>query len=258
MISAVTEALIEAFGDALAGLWLKGSGAKPWDSPLDYVPEISDVDFHVRVSGPDAAKSGEIDFALALHAAVEERFLAAVPSPTHTPRPQFLSIDQVESIPGYVPTPPDAVRTLRGPVPDGPGPLDASDVRRAEAERLVASGDPGVIWNAALGLLENPGHHIFRALRALSWYVSPLGGRVLCALGEDYASVWSANRTRIVTRLIELGQHEIAADIIRYYEAAWRFFLSGRTDTDSGREAFGNAIRMLKRGSAIGTAALAG
>jgi hypothetical protein len=70
--------------------------------------------------------------------------------------------------------------------------------------------------------------------------------------------VWSANRTRIVTRLIELGQHEIAADIIRYYEAAWRFFLSGRTDTDSGREAFGNAIRMLKRGSAIGTAALAG
>jgi hypothetical protein len=258
MVDAVTGALVETLGEDLNGLWLKGSAAKQWDSPLDYVPEISDVDFHVRIGGPGAARAGTIDVALDMHADVERRFLAAVPSPTHTPRPQFLSIDQVETIPGYVPTPLSAVRTLHGPVPEGPGPLDPAEVVRTESTRLVESGDPGVVWNASLGLLENPGHHLFRALRALSWYISPSGGRVLCARGCDFEWVWSANRTAIVGRLVEIGEDELADEIVRYYTAAWRFFLSGREDSTAGRQAFGSALRVLQLGAAVGSRALGG
>ena len=31
----------------IRGVYLKGSSVKAWESPLDYVPEISDVDIHV-------------------------------------------------------------------------------------------------------------------------------------------------------------------------------------------------------------------
>jgi hypothetical protein len=50
MVGAVAGALVARFGDAIAGLWFKGSAQKRWDSPLDYVPEISDVDIHVRAA----------------------------------------------------------------------------------------------------------------------------------------------------------------------------------------------------------------
>ena len=30
----------------IRGIYLKGSAQKEWDSPVDYVPEISDVDIH--------------------------------------------------------------------------------------------------------------------------------------------------------------------------------------------------------------------
>ena len=31
----------------IRAIYLKGSAVKAWESPLDYVPEISDVDMHV-------------------------------------------------------------------------------------------------------------------------------------------------------------------------------------------------------------------
>ena len=164
MVDAVTGALTETLGDALTGLWLKGSVSRTWDSPLDYVPELSDVDFHFAIAGPLA-----------------------------------LSTDRI---------------------------------------------------------LENPGHHLFRALRALSWYISPAGGRVLCTKNGDFERAWSINRTAIVTDLADLGETRLADEIIAYYTSAWRFFLSAWRDADAGRAAFRAAISMLEIGASIGRATL--
>ena len=51
-VRAMTDAHVEALTvrippDEIAGIYLKGSAHKPWDTPLDYVPEISDVDIHL-------------------------------------------------------------------------------------------------------------------------------------------------------------------------------------------------------------------
>ena len=51
MAEAWRTVLLEELGAAaIDGLYLKGSAAKRWDSLVDYVPELSDVDLHVRLS----------------------------------------------------------------------------------------------------------------------------------------------------------------------------------------------------------------
>jgi hypothetical protein len=255
MVDAVSGALIEALGDSLAGLWLKGSSTRPWDSPLDYVPELSDVDLHYSLAGPVDLTT---DALVSLHAEIDSRFAEAAPDALHTPRPQLLSIENVENIPGYLPCPVAAVRTLCGAVPQGPpADLDPGVVRRSEAGRLVSSGGPGVVRSASLGLLENPGHHLFRTLRALAWHVSPVGGRVVAARTGDFERAWSANRTTLVTTLTAMGEIALAEAMVDYYTSAWRFFLSGWRDADSGRAAFRSAIAMMEIGARIGRDVLA-
>jgi hypothetical protein len=255
MVDAVSGALISALGDALAGLWLKGSTTRPWDSPLDYVPELSDVDLHYSLGGPVDLTTDAI---VSLHAEIDRRFAEAAPGALHTPRPQLLAIDNVESIPGYIPVPLAAVRTLHGRVPHGPpADLDPDAVRRSEAERLVSSGGQGVVRGASLALFENPGKHLFRTLRSLAWHVSPVGARVLCARTGDYERAWATNRTAIATALDDIGERPVAEALVRYYTSAWTFFMSGWRDADAGRAAFGNAITMLELGAAIGRDVLA-
>lgn len=264
MVDAVAGTLVETLGGALGGLWLKGSATRPWDSPLDYVPELSDVDFHFRLGEPDPGRPGKhalkltTEDVLEMHAEIDRRFTAAIADPIHTPRPQILAIDNVESIPGHVPSPLDAVRTLHGPAHIGPSAdLDPDVIARNEASRLIASADPNMLKSETLGLLENPGRHLFRTLRALAWHVSPVGARVLCARTGDFERAWSANRTAIVLALAELGEEQLAERIVGYYTSAWRFFLSGWRDADAGRSAFRHAIAMLEAGGIVGRDVLA-
>ena len=66
-VESVTEVLTEAIpASALRGLYYKGSALKQWDSALDYVPEISDVDFHLWFATDEDVKThfGSVEFAL--------------------------------------------------------------------------------------------------------------------------------------------------------------------------------------------------
>lgn len=118
MVEAIAGALIDNLGEGIEGLWLKGSAAKPWETPIDYVPELSDVDIHYRVSkSQGSAALEDLDRALVLHGEIARRFNAAQPSPTHVPRPQFISVDQIEQLSDYIPSPAATVQTLHGAPP---------------------------------------------------------------------------------------------------------------------------------------------
>ncbi|MDQ4105428.1 MAG: hypothetical protein M3186_17570 [Actinomycetota bacterium] len=70
-----------------------------------------------------------------------------------------------------------------------------------------------------------------------------MGPRVLSALGVDFDTAWSANRTAVVGLLVELGHGQLAGLLVSYYEAAWDAFLSGWRASDAHRVAFGAAVR---------------
>ena len=49
MAESIVEALLDEIPpEEIRGIYLMGSGQKEWDSPIDYVPEISDVDIHIQ------------------------------------------------------------------------------------------------------------------------------------------------------------------------------------------------------------------
>lgn len=252
MVDAIVGALLDRFGEGVVGLWLKGSAQKRWDGPIDYVPELSDVDIHFRVDDRTGARLADLETALAVHADIGARFEAAFPSPAHLPRPQFVSADEVQALDRYLPPPEGTVRTLHGPEHVVAADVDEEAARGADAVALAQSADVRVLARATTDLVERSGHHLLIALRHLSWRVAPLGPRVLSVLGAGYDTTWSANRTEVVALLRQRGQDELAGHLTDFYGAAWAGFRSGWRDADAGRAAFAAGIRALRLGAAVG------
>ena len=145
MAEAIVEVLLEAVpNDEIAGIYMKGSGHKHWDSPLDYVPELSDVDVHLHFHNDDDMdrRVGCLETALELQERLERAFHAKAPAPLHYPRPQLTNVNELRRWLDYVPSPRTTVKTLYGePYPIG----DYSDpvrLRELDRQRLLEQAEP--------------------------------------------------------------------------------------------------------------------
>ena len=49
-IQAWSETVQKFFSDRLDYMYAQGSAVKRWDSPIDYVPILSDVDLHIHLT----------------------------------------------------------------------------------------------------------------------------------------------------------------------------------------------------------------
>ena len=93
MVEAFTEVLLEEVPRSeIEGIYCKGSVLKDWDSPLDYVPELSDVDIHLLLcdDGAEERYLGSVEQALRIQSRVEERYFSRAPQRLHVPRTQLL------------------------------------------------------------------------------------------------------------------------------------------------------------------------
>lgn len=100
LVEAITGALVDWFGDGMLGMWCKGSAAKPWDSAIDYVPELSDVDIHDRADAVTAALLADLDTALGIHADIERRFTPPSRRRCTSPGAQFVPTAAMHALPG--------------------------------------------------------------------------------------------------------------------------------------------------------------
>ncbi|MDC0667890.1 hypothetical protein [Nannocystis radixulma] len=258
MTSAYVAALLERVPrDAIVGLYAKGSAAKPWDAPLDYVPELSDVDLHVLVHDPARLEAGigGLRGALELQARAEALYFEQFPDPIHVPRPQLLSLNALKQQSFYVPSVASTVRVLIGePYPTATT-RDAADIRRLDAAALLEHEQ--YLARLPWAVVDMPTKFLWVRLRDLSWRVSPTGSRALSALGVPYAEAWGGNRSGIVRHLEALGEEALAAAYAAFYTSAWDFFLSGYTDGDAAGRALVAGAATLERGAHLGRAALA-
>jgi hypothetical protein len=252
MVGAYVDELLRKIPESeLAGMYFKGSAQKEWTSPLDYVPELSDVDVHVLFGDDEGAVKylGSPEQALELQAAVEAAYLAEVPRPLHVPRPQLLVLNSLLNDADFVQTPAEAITVLRGRhYPEG-APLEADRVRALDAKRL--SGQAEYITRFPMHAVDKPAKYLREALRGIVWRVSPTGPRALHLLGASFAEVWTANRTRVVALLEELDEREFADRYTQFYLSGWDYFLSGCGDHDAGRRALLAGIDVIRRGIEI-------
>lgn len=257
---------VRAMGDACAGallacipegdivsIFLKGSGCKRWDSPIDYVPELSDVDVHVRLQSDEAMAHhlGTVDAALTVCAETEQRFATMIPDPLHFPRPQLIVVNELVAMLDYVPSPRCTVTVLYGP--DDAYPMgdysDAEHLRGLDRANLLVN-EPELA-RLPLRAIDKPGRYMTSLMRQLAWRVGPIGPRVLSLLGMDYAQAWSLNRTGLAAELEACGEDELARHYREFYLGGWRFFLSGYEDSAAARASVSAGVRVLERGVAI-------
>lgn len=254
---AMFQALVETIPVRdLTGVYMKGSALKHWETPIDYVPVLSDVDVHVLFA--DAKATGphleSVERGLNLSALVEGLFRAAVPEPIHVPRVQLVNANRLYDDPEFISSPAETVERRVGvPYPDRA--LDTSFARSVAIKRTLEHGE----YLAKLGdaVTDLFGPYLRRVLRNLSWRVSPTGPRVLELLGSPFEQVWSSNRTGIVRLLERSGESQLASDYVEFYVKAWRYFLSQDEDGDAARRAISAAARVLARGIEIAARAKA-
>ena len=87
-VSCMTEAIVETLldripNDEIRAIYLKGSAKKRWDTPIDYVPEASDLDLHLWFHDDDGERThiGRLDQALTIQQDIEAGYRARRQTP---------------------------------------------------------------------------------------------------------------------------------------------------------------------------------
>jgi hypothetical protein len=251
MAAAYAEALLElAPAQSITGIYAKGSAYKPWDSLIDYVPELSDVDIHVRfVDKTSAARTfGTVQGALNVAGRAMLRFNERCPEAVHRPRPQLVLLNDLESQPGYSPSPYRTVRTLYGQdyqrsTPEGREPMRAEDARRFLRDATFLESE------APSKLVDRPGRLAWHVVSLLMWRIGPAGPRILTQLGVEPDMAWSMNRTSIVHELTARGDTNLAESHVRFYLAGWDGFRSAFVDGDAAARAIIAAETFFREGA---------
>lgn len=244
MVDAITETVLDVFGEPdVRAVWFKGSAQKCWDSPMDYVPALSDVDIHVWLSDEAAPRFHQFGTALQVQQGMEMRFTETAVKALHVPRPQLSLVNDLHKLETYTASPAGAIETVYG-TEVTPG--DYTDVSRIRShDRAALIKDAAEADDIPRRAIDRPGPYMWDLLRALSWRISPVGSRLLSVSGEDPQRAWSMNRTAIAAALHERRQGKVAADWEQFYASAWRYYLSDSLDGAAGRSALRAARDVL-------------
>jgi hypothetical protein len=252
-VAAIADTLVEHFGDRISRIWVKGSAQKAWDGPIDYVPELSDVDIHLHAADDRVqAELGDLGTALRLHEAIGRRFASAVPAPAHMPKPQVVVANDLEDQVDYVSAATVIWNARDEPPPTAPA-ADPQVLRGIDARRLVSTAEDPALRTVVADLVEQPGRYAHAALRHLNWRVSPVAPRVLHVLGVDFTEAWTMNRTHAVRHLGDLECADLAEAYASYYLAAWQGFLSGWADGEAMRTAVAAGMKAIRLGAELAT-----
>ncbi len=254
-VNAMSESIVEVLLDRIppsevAGIYGKGSAWKIWDSPVDYVPEISDVDVHLLFKDDAGAAKhlGTVEAALEVQSRIEVAYRNRVSSPIHTPRPQLVLLNKLLQDPSYSPSPKETVTTLHGAdYPDEA--YDEQRERDLAAARLLDQSS--VLEWFPLHVVDKPGPYLMASLRALTWRVSPTAPRVLVLKRVSAKEAWSLNRTKAIALLEEMGEAQLANEYARFYLSAWEYFLSGYADSEAARKAIRASIAVIEAGAEV-------
>lgn len=220
------EILPQFFGSRLDYVYAKGSALKNWDSHIDYVPTISDVDIHIGLKDDEPLfrnNPDDFDLAVSLSRQCEDEFLRRRPNNFHIPRMQVIETRFLLQNEKYTPPRPQDIQKLYGephlqelPSPDK---IRAGDLERIFDEKEFLDDLPRRI-------LDRTGLDWWAIIRAMCWRISPAPVRILTQTHPDPIEVWSWNRTTIHKELLKEGYDTIASYYYGFYDSGWDLFLS--------------------------------
>jgi len=228
--------LDETFGPRLEYAYAKGSALKKWDSLVDYVPVLSDLDMHIMLTDssdmfPDDAQGFSISIDVGRK--FEDQFSAIRPSHLHIPRAQVVHLNPTLDDDTFIIPQARDVHAMVGQPKDGRVPTD-EETRNNDLKQLRSISD--YLKDLPRQAVDRIGLDFWSMLRRISWRVSPSPIRVLTQTSEKPLEVWSWNRTRVLKELKEQNYDSIANSYLKYYKTGWDLFFSGFSDYGKLRE----------------------
>ena len=240
------EVLQEFLGLRLESIYSKGSASKPWDSHIDYVPIISDVDIHITLNDNKPLfgnYSEDFNKAVEVSQRCEEEFIKRRPDHFHIPRMQVIDTHALKEGGKYTPPRPQDIKVLFGE-PALPKRLPSPEtIRKGDMERIIEERE--YIFESARRIFDRTGLDFWAVIRVMTWKVSPSPVRLLTQNHPNPLDVWSWNRTKIHSALKHEWFEKLARQYHGFYDTGWRLFLSGFKDLEAFRETAVNGYYVL-------------
>ncbi|MFX0123954.1 MAG: hypothetical protein ACFFAE_09970 [Candidatus Hodarchaeota archaeon] len=239
--------LIKEFQENIEYIYAKGSAIKQWDSPLDYVPILSDLDIHFKLvnnyeifqNSPDP-----ITKSLEISEEYEQNYAKNYPKSLHLPRTQLVAINHLQKLPEYVPPRFIDVRIVYGePIfPNNPDPLR---IREIDYNHLIKIKE--TLRNSPMNLIDRSGLDYWVLIRRINWQVSPTPFRLLTQVSSIAPmEIWSWNRSKIITELKNHGLEEIVDHYKQFYLNGWEAFLAEYRNSENLRQIIFHGCKVLQ------------
>ncbi len=221
-----TELLVEKFQGEIEYMYAKGSATKPWETFIDYVPILSDVDIHIKLKENVEFLSDEssIYSAVQLPEIYENQFTDNFPSHLHIPRVQIVNISHLLESEDFVLPREQDVTPLFG-IPSFKRHHSTESIRKIDLQGLNELQE--FLSTFPPSMLDKTGLELWTMIRRLNWRISPAPVRLLSQLYEDPLLVWGLNRTQIVEELNKRKFDKIAEKYIKFYTIGWIAFEEG-------------------------------
>lgn len=239
------EACIEVWGEIFTRLfddrveyaYARGSAIKDWDTPIDYVPLLSDVDIHIKLTGASKLFEWADDpfhRSVTVSQAYEGKYLERIPEPVHIPRTQLVVLNSLLEDPSFIlPGDASSIQVFMGKPKFG---IEASEdeLRSIDMNNLLELGE--TLDALPAQVVDRTGIDLWTLIRRLNWRVSPSPVRLLTQIGVDPIDVWNWNRTRVCEALNGHGLQDISEPYREFYMAGWRMFKDGFQKTGPMRD----------------------
>lgn len=225
-LNAWVEVLSKELGSRIKYAYSKGSALKKWESPIDYVPTLSDIDIHIMLDDDDLLFSGtseSFDEAMHISKRYEEVFIRLQPEHLHIPRSQLMIINRLTADVNYVPPRMQDIHLLMGEIPKPEFPTD-DEIRKIDKQNLMDYDK--FIETLPRRIFDRTGLDYWTIVREMTWRVSPCPIRLLTQLIDNPLDIWSWNRTTITNELRSHGYNDISNHYRDFYVSGWNLFLS--------------------------------
>ncbi|MHA1686255.1 MAG: hypothetical protein ACTSYD_07560 [Candidatus Heimdallarchaeaceae archaeon] len=233
-------------GNNIEFAYTKGSAMKKWQSSIDYVPILSDIDIHVKLKdGKVLLENAKDKFLKANEIAseYEENFVRHRPEYFHIPRIQLVILNPLLDDPSFVLPSPNEVQPFIGELLEVEQQTD-EEIRKIDLQNILELEE--VLITLPERTIERTGIDLWTLIRRLNWRVSPTPIRLLTQIEENPKEIWKLNRTTIVDKLNKVGFTKIANHYRKYYLEGWKAFLSDFKNARSLRNLIVHGYLVLK------------
>ena len=236
----------EEYSETIDYVYCKGSATKNWESYIDYVPVLSDVDIHVN---PKEHSNFFMDDSFIFESIniseqYETRFIEENPNYFHLPRMQVINLKKLFNAVDTVIFPKKSeMRVLMGEPGEMNNPPN-DEIKKIDLQRLTELEE--FFQTIPHSMIDRTGQDLWCMIRRMNWRVSPSPFRLLSQTSENPLDLWALNRTKISEELEKNGYHLIAESYKDYYYEGWIAFMEDFTNSQSMRRIISSGYEVLK------------